>query len=63
MIIKRLHKLLLDDLGVRQVAAVVGGSLGGMCALEWAYYGKEYVRCIIPDRDFVLSLSMGNFMG
>ncbi|TPX11989.1 uncharacterized protein E0L32_007292 [Thyridium curvatum] len=43
-----LHKLLLDDLGVRQVAAVVGGSLGGMFVLEWAYFGKDYVRCIAP---------------
>ncbi|KAK9422736.1 putative Homoserine O-acetyltransferase [Seiridium unicorne] len=43
-----LHKLLLDDLGVRQVAAVVGGSMGGMLVLEWAYFGKDYVRCIVP---------------
>ncbi|KAM7186571.1 homoserine o-acetyltransferase [Naviculisporaceae sp. PSN 640] len=44
----RLHKLLLDDLGVKQVAAVIGGSLGGMFVLEWAYFGKDYVRCIVP---------------
>jgi len=44
----RLHRLLLDELGVRQVAAVVGGSLGGMFVLEWAYFGKDYVRCIVP---------------
>ncbi|KAI1822798.1 homoserine O-acetyltransferase [Xylaria intraflava] len=43
-----LHKLLLDELGVRQVAVVVGGSMGGMLVLEWAYFGKDYVRCIIP---------------
>ncbi|KJZ77845.1 Homoserine O-acetyltransferase [Hirsutella minnesotensis 3608] len=43
-----LHKLLLDDLGVKQVAAVIGGSLGGMFVLEWAYFGKDYVRCIVP---------------
>ncbi|OTB03365.1 hypothetical protein M426DRAFT_12718 [Hypoxylon sp. CI-4A] len=43
-----LHKLLLDDLGVRQVAAVVGGSMGGMLVLEWAYFGKDYVRSIVP---------------
>ncbi|EFQ30998.1 homoserine O-acetyltransferase [Colletotrichum graminicola M1.001] len=43
-----LHKLLLDDLGVKQVAAVIGGSLGGMFVLEWAYLGKEYIRCIVP---------------
>ncbi|KAK1783144.1 Alpha/Beta hydrolase protein [Copromyces sp. CBS 386.78] len=44
----RLHKLLLDDLGVKQVAAVIGGSLGGMFVLEWAYFGKDYVRCVVP---------------
>jgi homoserine O-acetyltransferase/O-succinyltransferase len=22
--------------------------MGGMLALEWAYFGKEYVRCIVP---------------
>lgn len=43
-----MHKLLLDDLGVKQVAAVIGGSLGGMFVLEWAYLGKDYVRCIVP---------------
>ncbi|KAF5246810.1 hypothetical protein FANTH_6672 [Fusarium anthophilum] len=43
-----LHKLILDDLGVKQLAAVVGGSLGGMFVLEWAYFGKDYIRCIVP---------------
>ncbi|KAI9755829.1 MAG: homoserine O- acetyltransferase [Candelina submexicana] len=43
-----LHKLLLDDLGVRQIAAVVGGSMGGMLTLEYAYFGKDYVRTIVP---------------
>lgn len=43
-----LHKLLLDELGIKQVAAVIGGSMGGMLVLEWAYFGKDYVRCIVP---------------
>lgn len=43
-----LFKLILDDLGVRQIAAVVGGSMGGMLVLEFAYFGKDYVRTIIP---------------
>ena len=43
-----LHRLILDDLGVKQIAAVVGGSLGGMFVLEWAYFGKDYIRCIVP---------------
>ncbi|KFY68214.1 hypothetical protein V496_01236 [Pseudogymnoascus sp. VKM F-4515 (FW-2607)] len=42
------HKLLLDNLGVRQVAAVIGGSMGGMLVMEWAFFGKDYVRCIVP---------------
>ncbi|KAK2731987.1 homoserine O- acetyltransferase [Myotisia sp. PD_48] len=44
----RIHKIVLDDLGVRQIAAVVGGSMGGMLTLEYAYFGKDYVRCIVP---------------
>ncbi|KAG9241051.1 Alpha/Beta hydrolase protein [Calycina marina] len=42
------HKLLLDELGVKQVASVIGGSMGGMLVLEWAYFGKDYVRSIVP---------------
>ncbi|KAF2215981.1 hypothetical protein CERZMDRAFT_109797 [Cercospora zeae-maydis SCOH1-5] len=41
-------KLLLDDLGVRQIAAAIGGSMGGMHVLEFAYLGSQYVRTIIP---------------
>ncbi|KAL8684839.1 MAG: hypothetical protein Q9218_008112, partial [Villophora microphyllina] len=43
-----IHKLVLDDLGVRQIAAVVGGSMGGMLTLEYAYFGTDYVRNIVP---------------
>lgn len=43
-----LHKIVLDDLGVRQIAAVVGGSMGGMLTLEYAYFGANYVRAIVP---------------
>lgn len=43
-----IFKLILDDLGVRQIAAVIGGSMGGMLVLEFAYFGKDYVRTIIP---------------
>ncbi|MCJ1437003.1 homoserine O- acetyltransferase [Xylographa pallens] len=43
-----IHKLVLDDLGIRQIAAVVGGSMGGMLVLEYAYFGKDYVRTIVP---------------
>ncbi|KAL1603270.1 hypothetical protein SLS59_004366 [Nothophoma quercina] len=43
-----IFRLILDDLGVKQIAAVVGGSMGGMLVLEFAYFGKDYVRNIIP---------------
>ncbi len=43
-----IFKLVLDDLGVKQVATVIGGSMGGMLVLEFAYFGPEYVRTIIP---------------
>ncbi|KAK5114796.1 hypothetical protein LTR85_010109 [Meristemomyces frigidus] len=43
-----IFKLLLDDLGVKQIATVIGGSMGGMLVLEFAYFGKDYVRSIIP---------------
>ncbi|RCH93762.1 homoserine O- acetyltransferase [Rhizopus azygosporus] len=43
-----LHRLILDDLGVKQVAICIGGSMGGMQVLEWAQLGKEYVRSIVP---------------
>lgn len=44
----RIHKVVLDYLGVKQIACVVGGSMGGMLVLEYAYFGKDYVRTIAP---------------
>lgn len=43
-----IHKIVLDFLGVKQIAAVVGGSMGGMLVLEYAYFGINYVRSIVP---------------
>ena len=43
-----IFKLLLDDLGVKRIATVIGGSMGGMLVLEFAYFGRDYVRTIIP---------------
>ncbi|KAF2794640.1 homoserine O-acetyltransferase [Melanomma pulvis-pyrius CBS 109.77] len=42
-----IFKLILDDLGVEQIASVIGGSMGGMLVLEFAYFGKDYVKSII----------------
>jgi homoserine O-acetyltransferase len=44
---RSIFKLILDDLGVKQIAAVVGGSMGGMLVLEFAYFGKDYVKSVI----------------
>ncbi|KAI0033634.1 homoserine O-acetyltransferase [Vararia minispora EC-137] len=45
----RLHKQVLDFLAVSSVAVVIGGSMGGMCVLEWPLCSPEgYVRHIIP---------------
>ena len=44
----RLHKLVLDHLGAKSVAAVIGGSMGGMAVLEWPLCTPPgYVRHII----------------
>lgn len=41
------HRLLLEHLGVDRVAAVVGGSFGGMQVLEWAIrYPDSVDRCV-----------------
>ncbi|RPA89386.1 homoserine O-acetyltransferase [Choiromyces venosus 120613-1] len=42
-----IHKIVLDYLGVKSIAVAIGGSMGGMLVLEWAYFGKEYVRSIV----------------
>lgn len=46
----RIHiKLLKEELRVRQVACVIGGSMGGMQTLEWgAIGGPDFVRSIVP---------------
>ena len=43
----RAQALLLDHLGVRQLAAVIGGSMGGMQALVWPTLFPERVRASI----------------
>ena len=43
----RLHRRLLWQLGVEQVVAAIGGSMGGMQVLEWAFYGS-FVRALVP---------------
>jgi len=39
---------LIDHLGIDQLFAVAGGSMGGMQVLEWAAHFGERVHCAIP---------------
>jgi homoserine O-acetyltransferase len=44
----RVERALLHELGIARLAAVSGGSLGGMQALEWAVLFPDAVDAIIP---------------
>ncbi len=44
----RAERALLRELGITRLAAVAGGSLGGMQALEWAIQCGDHVDAIIP---------------
>jgi homoserine O-acetyltransferase len=44
----RAQKRLLDALGVRRLALVIGGSIGGQQALEWAVEFPDFVRKAVP---------------
>ena len=44
----RLQKMLIDQLGIRRLLAVSGGSMGGMQALEWAVAYPDRVVSAIP---------------
>ena len=43
----RAQAALLDQLGVARLAAVVGGSMGGMQALDWAVAYPDRVRAVV----------------
>ncbi len=43
----RVQKRLLDELGIRRLLAVAGGSMGGAQALQWAILYPETARTII----------------
>ena len=44
----RVERALLKELGIERVAAVAGGSLGGMQAMEWAVRYPDQVDAIVP---------------
>jgi homoserine O-acetyltransferase len=43
----RTERAFLDELGIRRLAAIAGGSLGGMQALEWAVSYPDQVDAIV----------------
>ncbi|MGB9679233.1 MAG: homoserine O-acetyltransferase MetX [Thermoanaerobacteraceae bacterium] len=52
----RVQKLLLDYLGIDHIKAVVGGSMGGMQALEWAVVYPDLVdKSIVIAADYKLT--------
>ncbi len=44
----RAQKRLIDHLGIKQLLAVVGGSMGGMQVLQWAVDYPQAMRAIVP---------------
>jgi homoserine O-acetyltransferase len=44
----KVQKLLLDQLGIKQVLAVIGGSMGGMQVLQWAIDYPDFIKSAIP---------------
>jgi homoserine O-acetyltransferase len=44
----RIQKVLIDHLGIEKLLCLVGGSIGGMQAIEWAVTYPEMVESVIP---------------
>jgi homoserine O-acetyltransferase/O-succinyltransferase len=44
----RSQRLLLDDLGIRRLAAVAGPSFGGMQTFQWGVTYPEFMNCLVP---------------
>lgn len=44
----RAQKELIDHLGIQKLFGVIGGSMGGMLALQWVASFPDRVECVIP---------------
>ena len=44
----KVQKLLIKKLGIKKLLAVIGGSLGGMQALQWSIEFPDSVKAVIP---------------
>ncbi|KAG4260334.1 homoserine O-acetyltransferase [Fusarium proliferatum] len=43
----RIQRIVVELLGVQSIYCVIGGSMGGMMALEWALLGRHFVRSVV----------------
>ena len=55
----RTERAFLDELGIERLAAVAGGSLGGMQAFEWAILLSRSGRCDRRDRQHARAAAAG----
>ncbi len=44
----RTQKVLIDHLGIKKLHGVIGGSMGGMLALQWVASYPDAIECVIP---------------
>jgi len=44
----KVQKVLLDKLGIKELLAVIGGSIGGMQVLQWTIEYPDFVKAAIP---------------